>query len=83
MYFDDMYEWEKLQEVKGMSFEEVVKWLDELGLDEVDCGDGIEIEDADPKDCEFFIDGYWADLSPVIEIEDGHVVRWYRSGAWD
>lgn len=83
MFFDNKYNWKKLEEIKGKSFEEVLKWFNKLGLDQVDCGDGIEIKDADSKNCLLFIDGYWADYSPVIKIKNGYVACWYRAGSWD
>lgn len=86
--FDEVVEWEELYEVKGMSLKEVIAWLDKKGVDvkEADCGDCApyepHLEEENFDGC-LFVDGYWADFSPVIDFEDGRVVRWYRDGAWD
>ena len=74
MRFDDMFGWEKLDEIKGMSFEQFEKWLEANGLEEAESYDDNGI---------VYIDGYYADESPVVEFENGIVDCWYRAEAWD
>ena len=68
------YEWEDLYERKGMGVEEVCEWFVAHGED----ADELEVVDGD-----LYVGGYWADEVPVVEFEQGKVVRWYRSSAWD
>lgn len=74
MKFDDMYRWEKLEEIKGMSFKQFNEWLKVNGLEEAEAYDENSI---------VYIDGYYADLTPIVKFENGKVACWYRGGYWD
>ena len=82
--FDFECEWEELMELSHVESRKALEWLVVHGIDleDCDCGDGIGLEDVDlDGDFRLYVDGYWADFSPVIVFEDGRVARWYRSGA--
>lgn len=70
------YAWEDLKELKGLELAEVMAWFVAHGEKEENlewlCGDD-----------ELHVGGYWADSHPVIEFENGVVVRWWRSEDWD
>jgi len=80
------FEWEELMELSHVESRKALEWLEAHGVDleECDCGDEVYLKDVDlDGDFCLYVGGYWADFSPVIEFEDGHVARWWRSGAWD
>ena len=72
--------WDDVKGLKGKGLDDVMAWLAQQ--DDVDMDDVEVCKDA-YGDVTVYVDGYWADYSPVIELEDGVVVRWYRSGAWE
>ena len=79
------FAWEELMELSHMASRDALAWLTAHGVDleDCDCGDGVELEDVDlDGDFVLYIGGYWCDCVPIIDFEDGHVVRWYRSGVW-
>lgn len=86
MYFTTDSEWSLLMELSQMDSRSALEWLTAHGvdLDQCDCGDELGLEDVDlDGDFELFLGGFWSSEVPVIEFEDGHVARWYRSASWD
>lgn len=71
-----MYKWEDLMELRGLTVQKVVAWF---------VAHGVAIEELEYDEIGECIDvgGYWSDSHPVIEFEDGVVVRWFRSEDWD
>lgn len=91
-HFGDELSWELLHEISHQTFDFVIQWLGRFGFtaeeEDFDFGDCVELEDITEEerasfDGALFLGGYWSDEEPVIEFEDGRVVRWYRSGSWD
>lgn len=74
-----MFKFEDLMEIRKMEFLKVMEWLQAHGCEEVD----LDVEIDEDGDGELHVGGYWSDTHPVIEFEDGAVVRWYRSEDWD
>lgn len=89
-HFGEELSWDLLYEISHQTFDFVLQWLGRFGFtsEDYDFGDGVELEDIAEEDRAtfdgaLFLGGYWSDEQPVIEFEDGHVVRWYRSESWD
>ncbi len=73
------YHWEDLMELSKKEVEEVLAWFVAHGEDE----DVLDLDLDEDGDGQLDVGGYWSDSHPVIEFEDGRVVRWYRSDDWD
>ena len=67
--------WERLHEVKGMHFEELIEWLK---INDEDFDDDYDFEEG-----RLYVGGFYADFAPVFKFEDGVVVRWWRDDCWD
>ena len=72
--FDKKVAWEELHEIKGFTYQQVIAWLEAHGID-ISCWDYDDYDD----EAYLYISDDYVDETPMIEFEDGVVVRWYRS----
>ena len=76
--------WERLHEIKGMSFAEVEEWLRKNDEEFDDDFEVEDLEDADEDEEVYgYVGGYWSDFTPVIVFVNGVVTKWFRTGAWE
>lgn len=75
--FEKVFGLNKLNEINGMTREQVHDWLFDLDLDRVEVG--IEnMEDFHKGNEIIYVDGARAKKTPIIEIKNGKVIRWYK-----
>lgn len=76
--------WERLHEIKGMSFAEVEEWLRK---NDEEFDDDFEVEDLEDMDEDEevygYVGGYWSNSTPVIVFVNGVVTKWFRTDDWE
>lgn len=79
------YEWDALNELKGMNAEQAIKWFKDHGEKEVEFEDDDDLKEF--GETTIIVGGYWSDDTIRVDIEgntqDNHVVRWFRGEPWD
>jgi hypothetical protein len=73
----EMFTWDSMMQLKGMTYEEGMAWLAQTFE-----GEELEIFDEGDGDFTVYVGGCWCDEAIVVEFEDGYVARWYRAEAW-